>query len=267
MRISKIFYDEKRWEKYKELFNLKFVMYLVTWFAIVPLLANLLNNVPDEILITSTIPHLVIALDIPFSWKLLWFSSLCFFIAYVLYLIRVPEFIKDNNNYIEYKGYGHSPRNLVWKSIPIVKTDKFIERMLEKKYITIIEENEYTNIVEKTNPNVTDDSTIYAWQYNEEYYKFAMPITNGNGPKDDTHGDISEKEVFWEIFGRFSEQHAKSRILISILLRLSLLLFSIVLLQHIDAGLDYVLGDIWTSWNLCKPCPTWLTNMYNTLIS
>lgn len=239
----KLTLDVQRWEKYKKFFNLKFVMYLVTWFALVPVIASILKDSPDKILVVSTVPHLEIYLKLPFSWQLLWFSSLSFFVAYLLYVLFVPDFIKDNNSFEEYKQYGHSPRNLVWKALPIIETDKFIQRMLEKNYIKKITKDEFDSNSKHENPYVSKEQTYYTWEKNNEYYIFGMPI------KENSEG-LSEKEVFWEIFGRFSEKNIYARKCISILLTINLYMFGFVLIQHIDAGLDYTLGNFWTSWDI-----------------
>lgn len=215
-----------RWESFKSFFQLKFVIYLVTWFTLVPIVVKMLYNVPDTITLNSVTPPLTIVMSLPFSWETMWFSSLSFFIAYILYLIFIPKFVIKYNNYCDYKKFGHSPRNLVYEASSIVKIDKFITRMLEKKYIECIDKN----IGKKVNPSVEEKQTVYYWEHKGKCYKFGMPIDNKE----------SENEIFWEIFARFSGKYLIIRIIITLLLLVSLYLFATVLYHHILSGYQLI---------------------------
>jgi len=223
-----------RWEEFKSFFQLKFVIYLITWFTLIPIIVNLLSKAPKELKLTFAKPELIIPMSLPFSWEIMWFSSLSFFIAYILYILAIPKFVRKYNNYKDYEKYGHSPRNLVYQAVDIANTKKFIERMCEKKFITTSD----TIPDDDNNPSVTKEQTIYYWKFKDITYKFGMPILNESDVTE------SEKEIFWEIFGRFSEKFLLVRILIIILLILSLLLFGYVLIHHIQSGYEYAMENI-----------------------
>jgi len=77
------------WQSYKVLYQLTIFRYLITWFAIVPFIALVIQRLPKEIkfsFFTAQVDY-IINLALPFSWELLWVSSLLFVISFGLYMV------------------------------------------------------------------------------------------------------------------------------------------------------------------------------------
>lgn len=229
------------WQWFRDFFSITIFKYFVTWFALVPVFAKILEKLPKEIIIPIKGIDYIITLQLPFKWQILWISSLFFIIAFILYKIFVPGFITKYFSLKYYKEFEHSPRWLVWEAKNLInsKTDlsKFVHRMSEKKYI--IKSN---NISKKaTKVEVKENQTILHFEFNGENYEFAMPILNDDKSENRVATHIAVREIFWEIFGRFSASKVYVRGLIQFLLILSLITFACPFLQSIWAGIQYFL--------------------------
>jgi len=243
------------WQSYKNLFQITVFKYLVTWFAIVPFFALLLKNMPQEfkIDILHTKIEYSFNFGLPFSWQLLWFSSLSFVIAYVLYLIFCPSFIRKYNSFKDYIAMMHSPRWVIWESKNIfnkkMDVDKFYKRISTKKYVEEIDLSSFESLKKEYNENKKEDSeefkdfgviieekqTKLYFKYNNKAFGLGMPIIINNN-EDEVQTRIVEKELYWEVFGRYSASFPKIRMTILGLLSLSTILFIIVLVQNIYNG-------------------------------
>lgn len=229
------------WQWFRDFFNITIFRYFVTWFAIVPLFAKLTKYLPREIHIQlSETNNYILNLTLPFTWELLWISSILFVIAYILYIIFVPVFVKRYFSLKQYKEYEHSPRWIVWESQKLIKSrfvdiDKFVGRMIKKDYV-----KEYvgTNFEDKK-VIVSPNQTYLMFQYKNQNYQFAMPIIN-NEKEDENLTDIAVREVFWEVFARFSSSKFGIRLIIQVLLISSLVLFTIPFVQTILSGIQYL---------------------------
>lgn len=232
-----------RWENYRDFFHISFFRYLVLWFSLVPVVAKLLESLPQRLFFPYTkTSSLVINLTIPFNWQTLWLSSLLFLAAWIIYIFRCPSLVKKYNNYGDYENYGHDQRWLVWLAVALLKKPRFPilnndlqllhERLLTKKYATNVSACEVRGIT-LCKPIVKEKQTVIFYEHANQYYSFAMPIL------DATIRDY-EKGVFWEIFGRYSGSRLIERLIICLLLSLSALLFATVFFQHVKTGWNYV---------------------------
>ena len=227
------------WQWYKGFFNITVLRYLVTWFAIVPVIGVLILNIPEQIAITigdGTEYTVKIGFSLPFNWKLLWGSSLSFVIAYILYLIFCPRFIKTYSNYGNYKSFVHSPRWLAWVAKDIVtnkkEIHKFFERLSVKNYLKRTEypvKNGHQISLPETLVH-EDYSTLY-FEYKDNVYSLSMPSEIQRLNREEV-----ERDLFWEIFGRFSSSKIVVRFFIKYLLLISGGLFAFVLYQNIVSG-------------------------------
>jgi hypothetical protein len=124
---------QTHWQWYKNFFQLAIFKYLITWFAVVPILAKILMGIPEKIEIqTAHFFKIVLHIALPFKWELLWLSSLSFVIAFVLYKIFCPRFITTYSSFSDYKLYDHSPRWIVWESAEVVKNKKELPKFFER---------------------------------------------------------------------------------------------------------------------------------------
>jgi hypothetical protein len=175
-------------------------------------------------------------LGLPFSWQLLWLSSLFFLVALAIYHIRCPAFIKRYNQYTEYKSYSHDPRWLAWEARDVVADPKllpkFVERLSTKKFLQELPPRFKWD--PKNNPAVEEHATRLFFRHAGQTYALAMPLLDAQG----NELPDAERGIFWEIFGRFSSSRTLSRLLILILLSLSGVLFVLVLMDHVWFGIQ-----------------------------
>lgn len=231
---------QTHWQWYRNYFKVTYFRYLVPWFAVVPVIANLIIDFPEKLEFqTFTGTEIIIPLELPFTWELLWLSSLFFVIAFAIYKVFCPNFITKYYNFEKYLDENHSPRWIVWESKEIVKNDidlsKFVKRLLEKKYLSEIDEKE----IKEIHPIVKELQTVLEFNYKEKTYSLAMPILDSNNNNDESNTIIAEKEIFWEVFGRFATSRYFARVSIIVCLILSFGFFLIVLFQNIIKGLLY----------------------------
>lgn len=247
LRKIKKYSEEKHWvhwQWYKSLFSIVIFRYFVTFFSIIPLLAKLLSQVPSKFKLTIGEEIYNVNLTLPFSWELLWVSAFLYTLSYVLYLVFCPRFIKTYNSYSEYNSHGHSPRWLVWLAKDIVndkhQVSKFFERMNEKKYLN--NENIHSKDENLPRVSVENKQTTLRFLFSGKVYKFSMPILNNQKEIDSSATSTADKEIFWEIFGRFASSKFGIRITIMFLLSISTILFSFVLIQNILEALFFILN-------------------------
>jgi len=226
------------WQWYKSFFSITILRYLVTWFSIVPVFVKLFQGINEPIIIQTSVTTLIkLNLSLPFSWEVLWLSSLAFVFALLLYQVACPAFIKTYNSYGDYKSYKHSPRWIIWETLKVLndknEIDKLFERLDEKKYI-----NTSTKTISKNEVLVEEKQSVAYFKYGDKTYSLALPNI-ANGKIDVSKTDIMESEIFWEIFGRFSSSKKIIRLIIIVLLSISALLFSYVLIQNIYSGISY----------------------------
>lgn len=221
-----------RWEEYQAFFQLIILRYLIVWFSLVPVIAGLVTQLPDPLPVTIMNVTHDIELVLPFHWQLLWLSSLFFVIALAIYKVFCPKFIHKYNNFSDYCKYKHHPRWLAWEAHSLLKIAdnkqkiKLLGRFEKKGYVTHIESNITSELCEE--PSVESEQTVIEFKVDNNSYRFGMPIINND--------EDSEKDVFYELFGRYSESRWFARLSIKILLVISLVLFVIALMQHIYNG-------------------------------
>ncbi|NOU18020.1 MAG: hypothetical protein HOO91_10750 [Bacteroidales bacterium] len=132
--------------------------------------------------------------------------------------------------------------------------EKFIERILTKKYVEEIPLDKFDQI--KTDFNlkrkkeseefkdygviIEEKQTKLYFIHDSKAFGLGLPILNQNS-EDKEKTDLVEKELFWEVFGRYSASFPIIRLIILILLSISAFLFSIVLVQNIISGLRYLI--------------------------
>jgi hypothetical protein len=161
-------------------------------------------------------------------------------VAYALYIWQCPEFIRKYFSLKHYLEYEHSPRWLPWEAKKLVDEKSvigdFIKRMSSKRYIKIIDE-----FHEKPWVDVQQDQSKLYFSHNDNNYVFAMPILDGQNNEDGAKTKIAVREIFWEIFGRFSSSKPFARSLIRISLVFSFGFFAVAFCQSIWTGLLYLI--------------------------
>jgi len=225
------------WQWYRDFFELSYLRYMATWFALVPFLANLFQQLPEEVQIPTAEQPIRITLELPFAWEVLWVASLVFLAAFVLYRWKCPEFIIRYHTFNDFMNAGHSPRWLPWEAQILLQKgyerEKFLKRLIEKKYLL-------PSVTSARVPEVTveEHGTVLQLEEEGQGFSLAMPIIR-NGKVNDEATSVAVREIFWELFGRYANSHKLVRNLIHILLIFSLLLVSLVVVQNIWSGIIF----------------------------
>jgi len=247
-KIKKIFSEnnhKSHWQWYKNFFNITILRYLVTWFAIVPLFVKIVEVI-NRVLKAPKIQLILenISLSLPFYWELLWLSSLFFVIALTLYQLFCPQFIKTYNSFGDYKKRLHSPRWIIWESLSVIndkqEIGKLFDRLSTKNYI-----KETKRKFDKNEVVIEENQTTAYFEFETKKYSLSLPIITAENI-DEQKTELVEREIFWEVFGRFSSSKKGIRITIITLLILSAILFGVVFLQNIVNGFEYIIST--------KPC-------------
>ena len=242
MKITKV----QRWEEYRDFFQLWYIKFFISWFALVPIAHRFLNEVPTKIEfsldwtkgfvpeaeIVATQP-IILNMSLPFSWQILWVASFFFFVAFVIYQVKCPEFVKKYNRYADYSSMGHDPRHIAWQASYLfefsgIDKKKFINRMLTKKLAVKSSVDTNKDMVE-----IRETTSTFVFIQNDEKYEFSAPVFFEDNK---TINMEAERSVFWEIFGRYSELGKWWRTAVHYLLILNFILIFIVAIQHIGSG-------------------------------
>lgn len=221
-----------RWEKFKAFFGIAVLRYLVVWFSLVPVIYSLLDGIPKPLPLDIAGQSFEIQLGLPFDWQLLWLSSFFYLVALFTYLATCPSFVKSYNTYLDYQNVGHDPRWLAWeaKELVLSKTGvaKFVDRLQRKGFIAKSNESLAKS---NDNPCVEEKFTTYHFCDEGKHWSLSVPII-----RNDAIVDGSERGIFWEIYGRYTESKPGLRSFIFGALITSGLLFLAVLAEHVVAG-------------------------------
>lgn len=239
-RMSKLFGEDKfqtHWQWYKKFFGEAIFKFFVSFISLLPIIAKVFQGNPNIVIETTLKPL--------FSWGLLWFAAVSYLISYLLYSIFCPGFIKTYNNYKEYKEYQHSPRWLVWLFQSCIKDksqiQKLIERLDEKKYLVKTPNSPNpTGANQNSIPIVGEKQTVLTFYWNSNKYELGMPRLDNAGNFDKSATEVAEQEIFWEIFGRFSSTNKIALFTVSLFFSISVLLFSIVVIEYIISMTKFV---------------------------
>ncbi|MBN8544260.1 MAG: hypothetical protein J0M34_08360 [Alphaproteobacteria bacterium] len=219
----------KHWQQLRDFFSLGVIKLFITWFAITPVVVKALHKLPDTIFIGErSIP---IQASLPFSWEVLWVSSFCFFISYITYHWKCPNFIKRYHDFASYKSTNHSPRWIVWELYYSYEDSggeiMLAERLIAKNLANVIDDS--SEIFDE--PVVEGRGTIWRFLYNGKKYEVCM------SSKEDI---TSERELFWEIYARWADSHPKPRTVTWLGLYAAIALLAYVVVQNIISVVIYL---------------------------
>lgn len=195
--------------------------FFITWFATAPLVASLTKSYPS-------------ILVLPFDWWILWLASLAYAIAFFIHAWKCPQFIKRYPTYLAYQARGHSPRWVVWEffgcwsAIHEAGRQKLESRVVEKKYA----KDSTENLAYREKPQVFEKGTIFQFPHNNKSYDLTI--------KEDAPSE-AVRDLFWEIFGRWTSSFLKTRLLIWGLLALAGILVFWTVVQDIC----FVISLLW----------------------
>lgn len=222
------------WQELGRFFKVPAIRFFVSWFALIPVIANAMSELPDRVEVALPSGSYSVLVALPFSWQVLWVSSIFYAFAFLLYVLRCPNFIKSNPDFSAFLNKGHSYRWLAWELYygwqGIDDRAKLADRLISKGYATEVE-----NLSGRcdSSPRVEQRGTIWHFSHNERAYEVCL-----------SEEDAKQKvgDIFWEIFGRWAGSRAISRHLVWFSLVASILLFAFVVLQNIWAGFTFFVG-------------------------
>jgi hypothetical protein len=232
----------QHWQNLKPWFNPVAIRLLMPWFAIIPILLSVFRDAP-EVVVFATDPPLILRLELPFRWWLLWLASLLFALGFALFHLFCPKFVKRYANYVDYRGHEHSPRWLVAEfaiALPQLnhaQREKLFARLVEKKLAREVSIDEEPVVGKRY---VRDHATIIAFDY--ERQRYVLEATDSAR----TPADMLrfQQEVFWEIFGRLANSYGPARYTIWALLAGTITLVGLAIAQSVWTVLTFL---FWTA--------------------
>lgn len=225
----------RSWASLRPYFNVTLLKFLVTWFAIVPVAVRITADFPSTTQLRFFDPPVIVHFSLPFRWWLLWLSSLFYILAMVSFLLFCPDIVGSHPKFADYKRQGNTKRFILWKlyeNINHINKPRFFD-WLKRKSLAEIDPN-YTGDAEEK-PTPLGDETIYAPKYESNNYIIKM--------KNNEKFFQKEEELYWAIQENVTDYSPKIRFLITSALNISLVLFSIAVLQSIWTVLKFMAGS------------------------
>lgn len=93
-----------RWQILKSAVRLPFVSSMYVWIFLVPIAAKALKNIPDSGTFAIFGQTMQLTLSLPFSWVAFYFAAVFFAIANLLFKIRCPSIIQDNDSFSDFQA-------------------------------------------------------------------------------------------------------------------------------------------------------------------
>ena len=99
------------WVNIRNIHKMRIVQQMYIWLFLLPVAANALAKLPENLLIDAWGQQIEISTELPFSWQLFYLAAVCFVISNLIYQVRCPRIIKDHPTYAtfldERKGVSH----------------------------------------------------------------------------------------------------------------------------------------------------------------
>lgn len=119
------------WSSLKRIAEIRLVKSMYIWLFIVPIAANTLAGVKENVSFSLGGQVHQLALGLPFSWSVFFFSALLFSVASGMYFYHCPKIIKENGSYGDFKDNARSIFHLATYASEIDETSDSIRDKLE----------------------------------------------------------------------------------------------------------------------------------------
>lgn len=185
---------DSHWQHLKPKFNPIVTRVFVGWFALAPVAIKAFETMPERICLPSGGS---IALALPFTWWVLWWASFFYGAAFLIYTSSCPRFIKNYPDYTSYENIGHSPRWLVWEfylawtKLSDGPRKSLFKNASEKQFVLPTPGATLTS-----KPSVLHSGTEYVFEHNGTPHTIHLKTEQS---RDDV------RDLFWELFGRWSD--------------------------------------------------------------
>ena len=138
------------WVNLKKINSYKFINSMYIWLFIVPVLAKLFEKIDSKVYTFKFFGEMIpLQLILPFSWSFFYISAILFALANLIFILKCPLIIKDNNSYNDFQQHGKEGLQLE----PYIKDIDFNTNLL------IIEINKKINF-QKSNPYPDDEGNL-----------------------------------------------------------------------------------------------------------
>lgn len=215
------------WQYLGRLFHPVAVRLLVPWFAILPILLNVFADAPETLQLQIGKESITISTSLPFKWYLLWLASFFYTIAWTIYLLRSPRFVRHYPNLAAYREEQHSPRWVIHEvekaASRITKTrrKRLLRKLIDKGYaVPIVNHHGQEGIV------IEENETANYFILDGTAHRIAL------GEFTDNHETV-EREIFWEVFEQYASNNPVWRMLCAELVLATAVFFSIAVIQNI----------------------------------
>ncbi|KQC29256.1 hypothetical protein [Flagellimonas eckloniae] len=218
------------WKQISVLGQNKIVNSSYIYLFIVPVIAKLFSSINSPVDLILGGYEFQFVLTLPFNWKLFFFAALLFTIGSLVYNLRAPNIIKENDSYSNFttnkKNFGHliEYKNELGITHSLMNKIGFIENLFEgEKRIGYLQKIEIRELEEK----YVEKAMVYTFVENslESYYE---------------SGSKNESKVFWRIYKYALACRKTELVLTNIAFLSGLILIAIIIIQ----GTMNVIGAI-----------------------
>lgn len=247
------------WERTTKIFTLNYFRFLVSYFSLTPIIASSLNSATSSVCqknqnsiyctTLTSINHL------PFSWEILWFSSLFYLMSMILYSFMCPNFIRKYKNIQFYDSLKlpsdyikHEWRNFLEK-YKIFLMHNYYHYDKKNKFIeNCVNECDFRLDI-RTEKEIHKDATFVHENLQNKYTYFYIVSYLGDkkitiSPKD----SLMSREVYIEkcndsfisLYKIYENSRLFSKSICYILLSISFILFLIVFCESIIHTIIYI---------------------------
>lgn len=212
-------HEQSNWQNLNVYFKPSLTKFFLSWFAAAPMLVGLLDKYSLDY-------------TLPFSWWILWLASLCYAVAFFIYGLACPDFVKRYPYYPAYTAIGHSPRWIVWQFYYLWEaaddsTKKKISTRLIDKGSAVSATPDDKKLEE---PQVSKVGTAFQFTTQGNTYELSL---------NESASDQEVLDIFWEVLARWANQGQIWRNTIWFLLFVSMCLVLVTVFEDIFFVISY----------------------------
>ena len=138
------------WSHLKKLNSARPINTMYVWIFLVPIFAKLLESVGGEAELTIFNHTLLVNLQLPFSWVAFYFSALSFAMANLIFQLRCPRVVKEQNDYFEFRHSNRGVEHLDGYMPDIEMNWEGLRQLLEEQ------DRYFSDVAEALNPKSSD---------------------------------------------------------------------------------------------------------------
>ena len=193
------------------------------WVVSVPIIAKFLGQVEDIISVNAFGVQWNLALSLPFSWTIFYFSSFAIGLGMAIYAIRSPEIIRRFDNYSEFQAEGNTSYQVREYFIKHINSEKF---GYDLSYRVAMFLQEFTKAGTSSQQDIDKCNT------NKSLVKIVF-----NNQVETSKGI----DAFWFTQDAFNTSNTFSRLFCFICFVFGSMLFCLVLFENFKYVLEYII--------------------------